>query len=136
MPKSAGMDRSVFSGTWCIMEISKLLNFAPRSYFPDRYMHFCRGRASCYWVMEWAKYLQTVFLRREEGKFCLLPGLSFFLVFFILRSYNHYGDPVHWDMQRTQLFSWLSFINLSKYPPSLDYICSNNRRGNDHTWIT
>jgi uncharacterized membrane protein len=25
-------------------------------------------------------------------------------------------------MQRTQLFSWLSFINLTKYPPSLDYI--------------
>jgi len=55
-------------------------------------------------------------------KILFAGGAAFFLIFFILRSYNHYGDPVHWSLQRTQLFSWLSFINLSKYPPSLDYI--------------
>jgi uncharacterized membrane protein len=59
-------------------------------------------------------------LRRR--KILYITGSSFILIFFILRSYNHYGDPEHWNMQRTQLYSWLSFINLSKYPPSLDYI--------------
>ncbi|HEY2349887.1 MAG TPA: heparan-alpha-glucosaminide N-acetyltransferase domain-containing protein [Puia sp.] len=58
----------------------------------------------------------------RRRKILFMSGSVFFLVFFILRSYNHYGDPVHWGMQRTQLFSWLSFINLTKYPPSLDYI--------------
>jgi uncharacterized membrane protein len=62
------------------------------------------------------------FTPRRRRKILFMSGSVFFLVFFILRSYNHYGDPVHWGMQRTQLFSWLSFINLTKYPPSLDYI--------------
>jgi uncharacterized membrane protein len=59
---------------------------------------------------------------KSRRKILFTAGSVFFLIFFILRSYNHYGDPIHWDLQRTQLFSWLSFINLSKYPPSLDYI--------------
>jgi len=58
----------------------------------------------------------------RRRKILFVAGTVFFLIFFILRSYNHYGDPVHWYLQRTQLISWLSFINLSKYPPSLDYI--------------
>lgn len=58
----------------------------------------------------------------RRRKILIVTGSVFFLIFFILRSYNHYGDPVYWNIQRTQLFSWLSFINLSKYPPSLDYI--------------
>jgi len=44
------------------------------------------------------------------------------LLFIVLRALNHYGDPVGWATQRSSLYTWLSFINLSKYPPSLDYI--------------
>jgi uncharacterized membrane protein len=68
------------------------------------------------------KIFTNSFSPKRRRKILFITGSVFFLVFFILRSYNHYGDPVHWGMQRTQLFSWLSFINLSKYPPSLDYI--------------
>jgi uncharacterized membrane protein len=63
-----------------------------------------------------------VFSPKRRRKILIIAGSVFILIFFIFRSYNHYGDPVHWELQRTQLFSWLSFINLSKYPPSLDYI--------------
>ena len=49
-------------------------------------------------------------------------GSAFSLLFFILRSINHYGDPSHWYLQRNRMYSWLSFLNVSKYPPSLDYI--------------
>lgn len=52
----------------------------------------------------------------------LFLGGTALMLLFILRSVNHYGDPSHWDIQRSRLLSWLSFINLSKYPPSLDYI--------------
>jgi uncharacterized membrane protein len=62
------------------------------------------------------------FSPKRRRKILFITGSVFFLVFFILRSYNHYGDPSYWDLQKTQLFSWLSFINLTKYPPSLDYI--------------
>jgi uncharacterized membrane protein len=49
-------------------------------------------------------------------------GAAFITLFIILRLINGYGDPSSWSIQRNALFSLLSFINLSKYPPSLDYI--------------
>jgi len=49
-------------------------------------------------------------------------GSAFILIFIVLRALNHYGDPVAWSTQRSPLFSFFSFINLTKYPPSLDYI--------------
>lgn len=49
-------------------------------------------------------------------------GSSFLLLFIFLRFLNQYGDPAPWHTQRSQFFTFLSFINLSKYPPSLDYI--------------
>jgi uncharacterized membrane protein len=49
-------------------------------------------------------------------------GTAFILLFIIFRSINHYGDPSPWTIQHSRFFSWISFINLSKYPPSLNYI--------------
>lgn len=42
-------------------------------------------------------------------------------IFLLLRTFNIYGDPAHWAPQKDLVFSFLSFINLSKYPPSLLY---------------
>ena len=58
----------------------------------------------------------------SRRKILLLSGSALILIFIIFRSYNHYGDPEHWSLIRSHLYSWFSFINLSKYPPSLDYI--------------
>ncbi len=42
------------------------------------------------------------------------------LVFFIvLRAINVYGDPSTWSSQKTCIDTFLSFMNVSKYPPSL-----------------
>jgi uncharacterized membrane protein len=49
-------------------------------------------------------------------------GFALLLLFFILRFINAYGDPVAWSVQRTPVFTLLSFLNVTKYPPSLDYI--------------
>ncbi|MBO0936311.1 DUF1624 domain-containing protein [Fibrella sp. HMF5335] len=49
-----------------------------------------------------------------------LGGLSL-SVFVLLRFLNLYGDPAPWAVQKTPLFTVLSFINVSKYPPSLLY---------------
>ncbi len=62
------------------------------------------------------------FTSAGRRKILFATGLTTLLLFFILRSVNHYGDPSPWFLQRNQLFTWFSFINLSKYPPSLDYI--------------
>jgi len=42
--------------------------------------------------------------------------------FIILRFINNYGDPAPWSYQPLPVFSFLSFINVTKYPPSLDYL--------------
>ncbi len=43
-------------------------------------------------------------------------GSAALLVFVVLRGFNLYGDPVPWQA------SWLSFLNVAKYPPSLSYL--------------
>ncbi|MGN6268199.1 MAG: hypothetical protein ACTHM5_21160 [Ginsengibacter sp.] len=47
-----------------------------------------------------------------------LIGLSFFI---IIRFINIYGDPAPWYVQKNILFTILSFLNVTKYPPSLQF---------------
>lgn len=51
-------------------------------------------------------------------------GSGLVIFFIILRFTNLYGDPVPWSAQpRGAVYSFLSFLNLNKYPPSLLYLC-------------
>ncbi len=50
-------------------------------------------------------------------------GWALILVFIALRFINLYGDPVPWSVQRNGFYTFLSFINTNKYPPSLMYTC-------------
>jgi uncharacterized membrane protein len=53
----------------------------------------------------------------------LLPlGLALTASFIIFRAINIYGDPQHWSAQKSAAFTVLSFLNTSKYPPSLLYL--------------
>ena len=49
-------------------------------------------------------------------------GCAAILVFAIVRALNGYGDPAPWSAQRSTLYTALSFLNTSKYPPSLDFL--------------
>jgi uncharacterized membrane protein len=42
--------------------------------------------------------------------------------FLALRAVNIYGDPVRWSAQKSAVFTALSFLNCTKYPPSLDFL--------------
>lgn len=55
-------------------------------------------------------------------KVLIYTGSSLIIFFVIIRSINAYGDPVPWTQQRDGLFTFLSFMNVNKYPPSLMYI--------------
>ena len=48
-------------------------------------------------------------------------GLAATLLFLALRGVNLYGDPHPWVVQATPVMTLLSFLNVTKYPPSLLY---------------
>jgi len=48
-------------------------------------------------------------------------GLALTLAFVVLRALNGYGDPTPWTQQATPLRTFLSFLNVQKYPPSLAF---------------
>jgi uncharacterized membrane protein len=59
----------------------------------------------------------------KRRKAFLLPlGIGLIAAFLILRAINVYGDPLPWSAQRSAAFSVLSFLNTTKYPPSLLYL--------------
>jgi uncharacterized membrane protein len=43
-------------------------------------------------------------------------------LFILIRAVDKYGEPLRWMRQRNLLFTILSFINTTKYPPSLDFL--------------
>jgi uncharacterized membrane protein len=49
-------------------------------------------------------------------------GLALTVAFVLVRALNLYGDPAPWSVQSTPLFTLLSFLRCSKYPPSLDFL--------------
>ena len=49
-------------------------------------------------------------------------GAGLLVAFLVLRGGNIYGDPSPWAMQKTMVFTWLSFVNVTKYPVSLLYL--------------
>jgi uncharacterized membrane protein len=71
-------------------------------------------------------YCFGVFYKKEfsavkRKKWLLAIGSAAIILFIVLRSNNIYGDQQSWSVQKSAVFSLLSFINVTKYPPSLLY---------------
>ncbi len=76
-------------------------------------------------VMSFGYCLGTWFQLPTEvrNKRFLLLGCACLTLFIGLRYYNFYGDPVLWQTQtRGAFYTFLSFINVTKYPVSLLYL--------------
>lgn len=58
----------------------------------------------------------------KRRRFLLILGSVLTLLFIVLRAINRYGDPSSWAPQKNFLFTVLSFINTTKYPPSLLFL--------------
>lgn len=60
--------------------------------------------------------------RATRRRRLVLLGAALTLGFVILRAANVYGDPRPWAEQSSPLWTFLSFLNCTKYPPSLLYL--------------
>lgn len=58
----------------------------------------------------------------KRRKWLLLIGGLSALLFFVVRAINFYGDPSQWSTQKDVIFTVLSFLNTTKYPPSLLFL--------------
>jgi uncharacterized membrane protein len=59
---------------------------------------------------------------RRRRRLLAILGIAMIVAFALLRAVNRYGDPSPWGSQTDLTFTFLSFINCTKYPPSLDYL--------------
>lgn len=55
-------------------------------------------------------------------KWLLALGIGSIALFLILRGINVYGDMAPWAIQKNNTYTLLSFLNVSKYPPSLQFL--------------
>ncbi|MFI5221345.1 MAG: DUF1624 domain-containing protein [Bacteroidia bacterium] len=62
------------------------------------------------------------FERTKRTRILFYSGLGSIFLFVVIRYFNLFGDSHHWSVQKNFLFSLLSFVHVSKYPPSLLFI--------------
>ncbi len=58
----------------------------------------------------------------KRRKLLITFGIGAIAIFIAIRSFNFYGDPSSWTNQYSWYRDVFSFIDVSKYPPSLDYL--------------
>jgi uncharacterized membrane protein len=108
-----------FRWLWAILHSGDILE--PRQGF-----HFVPGYPLVPWigVMAAGYGFGTLLLRPkdERRKWLLVLGIGLTVAFIVIRATNFYGDPHAWATQKTGLFTFFSFINPEKYPPSLVYL--------------
>ncbi|MEO7984223.1 MAG: hypothetical protein ABI688_09090 [Bacteroidota bacterium] len=58
----------------------------------------------------------------QRRKIFIRLGLGLIVFFIALRYPNIYGDPFDWSRQKNGFYTFLSFMKVHKYPPSLLYM--------------
>jgi len=75
-------------------------------------------------VMALGYAVGTIYLwdTTSRRKWFLAVGIATTVLFFAIRATNVYGDPALWKIQDTPVFTLLSILNTTKYPPSLLFL--------------
>jgi len=67
-------------------------------------------------------FYEREYSAEERRRWFVGIGSSAVLLFLVLRGFNLYGEPRPWRAQNTAFFTLLSFLNTTKYPPSLHFL--------------
>jgi uncharacterized membrane protein len=68
-------------------------------------------------------WFSEAFSPAGRKKLLLRTGVLLIVLFVLLRVINIYGNPFPWVKGDSFRFNLLAFLNTSKYPPSLQYLC-------------
>jgi uncharacterized membrane protein len=61
--------------------------------------------------------------QERRNRILLLAGIAMTAAFLLLRTFDGYGDPNHWQWQEAGLGATvIDFLNTTKYPPSLLFL--------------
>lgn len=110
------------------IELMLTVNFSFHEFMPGYFF------AIIYCILPWTgvmllgfcfgKLYETNSSTAQRRKTLIRLGMVLIMAFTIIRLINIYGDPVPWSVQpRGATITFLSFLNLTKYPPSLLFIC-------------
>ncbi|CAN5425592.1 heparan-alpha-glucosaminide N-acetyltransferase domain-containing protein [soil metagenome] len=106
-------------GLWAVLHIPKELSIGG-------YLPFFSGYPLIPWlgVMAVGYAIGNVFSwpTKERRGFLIFLGFSLITCFIALRYTNRYGDARPWVSQTTERFTVYSFLDCTKYPPSLLYL--------------
>lgn len=104
---------------WSWLHQPKLLDFGPN-------LKFLIGYPVIPWIGVMAAgygFGELLQLPRERRRPLLLKlGLALTAAFIVLRFLNLYGDAKPWSPKQNAIFTVLSFVDCTKYPPSLLYL--------------
>lgn len=112
-------DLGAFAPVWKLLhEFGPLMTSEPISvfvYYPlipwigVIFLGYCLGALWDYWGENRTKRL-------------LQLGVFMYGAFIVLRGLNFYGDPNPWIFHEDKVMTALSYLNVTKYPPSLSYL--------------
>jgi uncharacterized membrane protein len=60
--------------------------------------------------------------QRRRARVFAGAGAALLVLFVAIRAVDRYGDPSPWAHQASAMRTVMSFLDVSKYPPSLDYL--------------
>lgn len=62
------------------------------------------------------------FTDEHRRRWLLTIGIGATILFLVLRGFHLYGEPARWAPHASPLFTLMSFLNTTKYPPSLHFL--------------
>jgi uncharacterized membrane protein len=114
-PQQAG----IFGWTWQILHYGRSIVYTPGYHFEAAYP-----------LIPWIGVMAAGYsfgaillkIEKKRRKISAMIGAGLIIFFFLLRLSNIYGDNNIWKEQKDLIFTFFSFINVEKYPPSLLYL--------------
>ncbi len=76
----------------------------------------------------------TYYDPEKRMKVLILMGFVSMELFLFLRTLNYYGDSALWVNQKIGSLTLLSFLNVTKYPPSFAIYTDDARAGSGFSW--